>query len=383
MKTIVELFDECQINNVIAALKFLPEKIVYIGFKNTMTQAKCDAIRNFFKKSKIKIEFEIVGRYDFDDIAERLKWIINNNEDCWFDLTGGKEIVLAAMGAISERYDVPMFQIDVKRDRLIRIKNCAELLDEPVSPVSIYECLMLHGGMKKHSDESWDLNDDFMSDIDKLWKICNDDIQAWNRQTHQFGTIANLGYTDDNLRVTAKVNDELMDFPLAKRLAGEGIICEYSEDGDVISFRYKNKQIQRCITKAGNILELYVYMQLKKIEKNNPGTYSDIDMGVMIDWNARRDEFIDTSNEVDVFVMKGAVPVFISCKNGEVRKDALYELETVAERFGGKYAKKVLIATYISHDRDSRRFILDRASKMGILVIRDLSNVYEILKDNI
>jgi hypothetical protein len=52
----------------------------------------------------------------------------------------------------------------------------------------------------------------------------------------------------------------------------------------------------------------------------------------------------DTVNEIDVLSLRGVVPTFISCKNGTVNQMALYELETVAERFGGKYAKKVIAA---------------------------------------
>ena len=40
MKTLIELFDVCQIENVIAALSFVPEKIVFVGFKETMTEKR-------------------------------------------------------------------------------------------------------------------------------------------------------------------------------------------------------------------------------------------------------------------------------------------------------------------------------------------------------
>ena len=52
----------------------------------------------------------------------------------------------------------------------------------------------------------------------------------------------------------------------------------------------------------------------------------------------------DVKNEIDVMLLEGFCPVFISCKNGKVDQMALYELDTVAKRFGGKYAKKILMA---------------------------------------
>ena len=43
--------------------------------------------------------------------------------------------------------------------------------------------------------------------------------------------------------------------------------------------------------------------------------------------------------------MKKNIPTFISCKNKLISMNQpLYELETVADRFGGKLVRKVLVA---------------------------------------
>ena len=72
----------------------------------------------------------------------------------------------------------------------------------------------------------------------------------------------------------------------------------------------------------------------------------DCRVGVHLDWDGviYNNSMKDTVNEIDVLSLRGVVPTFISCKNGTVNQMALYELETVAERFGGKYAKKVIAA---------------------------------------
>ena len=57
------------------------------------------------------------------------------------------------------------------------------------------------------------------------------------------------------------------------------------------------------------------------------------------------------------------LPIFISCKIGSVDQMALYELETVANRFGGKYAKKVLATAQPLSQGHMRR-----AEEMGIEV---------------
>ena len=88
-------------------------------------------------------------------------------------------------------------------------------------------------------------------------------------------------------------------------------------------------------------------------------------VGAHLDWDgvlhSGRSE--DVLNEIDVLVLRGLVPTFISCKSGSVDKDALYELRTVTERFGGKYAKMVLAAP-----KGVSRADRMRAEEMGIEV---------------
>ena len=96
----------------------------------------------------------------------------------------------------------------------------------------------------------------------------------------------------------------------------------------------------------------------------------------------------DTKNEIDILLTRDLVPVFISCKNGEIHKEALYELETVADRFGGRYARKFLVASYISTNEESRKYIIQRAKDMNINLICDVHSLTRdgfktLLKKNI
>ena len=95
-------------------------------------------------------------------------------------------------------------------------------------------------------------------------------------------------------------------------------------------------------------------------------------MGVHIDWDGViRGDGEDVLNEVDVLVIRENIPIFISCKSGRMKAQealhALYELETVTKRFGGKYARKVVATT-----RKLGTVSEERASEMGIEVRREL-----------
>lgn len=86
---------------------------------------------------------------------------------------------------------------------------------------------------------------------------------------------------------------------------------------------------------------------------------------ILIDWDGviHEEQGVDVLNEIDVLSLYGNVPVFISCKGGSVDRNALYELDAVVSRFGGKYIKKVLVLS-----KELSRGHALRAREMGIEV---------------
>ncbi len=373
--------------NVVAGMRFKPEKIVFIGFKEIMRKKKQDTLTEFFAKRipGIKIEFEYVGRYEFQPIADKLISIVDKNEDCCFDLTGGTELVLTAMGAVSAMRDVPMFQINVRTGNLIRVKNCENLPENEKQSMTIEESIALSGGAvikDEPEDFEWDLNSEFKKDIEAMWNICKVNCIAWNRQCNTFEAFDKKCRSCDSLAVCTDINqikesgqEVYLNRRVIEELKKKHLLTEYTLDGDTISFRYKNEQVRRCLIKAGNILELYVYMCAREIMEDEPGFYDDADIGVFIDWDGEPGGEANTKNEIDVMVMRDMVPMFISCKNGGVTKEALYELATVTEKFGGEFGEKVLISTYVSMDSDSRKYIIKRAHDMNIELIDDVDDM--------
>ena len=160
-------------------------------------------------------------------------------------------------------------------------------------------------------------------------------------------------------------------------LTEAGMILGFGRDDEMLQFRFKNEQVKLCLTKAGTLLELVTLLTAKNMKKSDGTPYfNDVRTGVMIDWDGvvhnNKDGLVDTENEIDVILMKGVVPVFISCKNGIIPGDELYKLNTVAEQFGSEYARKVLVATDMGKAGKSRKYFLERARDMGIQIIEDV-----------
>ena len=107
--------------------------------------------------------------------------------------------------------------------------------------------------------------------------------------------------------------------------------------------------------------------------------YSDVKTGVYIDWDGivYDDGRADVDNEMDVILMDGLIPVFVSCKNGTVDSNELYKLAVVSERFGGKYVRKVLVTTQLDEMGYKAEYIRARAKDMGIRIVENPDEMSE------
>ena len=108
-----------------------------------------------------------------------------------------------------------------------------------------------------------------------------------------------------------------------------------------------------------------------RVGENQKTPYTDAGAGVVMEWNGS-----ETRNEIDVMLMQGVLPYFVSCKNGDIKTDELYKLHTVAGRFGSKYARRILVSTTYfdpedrSYDGDTAvRYLRERASEMHITLV--------------
>jgi hypothetical protein len=258
-----------------------------------------------------------------------------------------------------------------------------------VSPcLTIEQQVALYGGsLPTATDEddvpSWNFTEGFVHDIEEMWEICRQDCVQWNVQTMILSLMDRFRdalQEPDALRVDVLSFEEYLNqqgfmvdlggiFPKLER---QGLLS-YTMDGQDLIFSFKNPQVKNCLMVSGRILELAVYVAAQKC-----GAFDDVKTGVYLGWT--RDAQVSTeavpstTNEIDVMLMRGIVPLFISCKNGQVKTDELYKLNTVAERFGGKYAKKILITSALNTSDEQQSAFLDRAQNMGIRVICDIES---------
>ncbi len=379
MKTVVEFIDSCQLENVISALKFKPEKVVYIGFNEQECLRELEIIKDFFKLrgDSIKVENVTVNRYNYAEIVQTLKRVARENPECAFDLTGGKELALVAMGEVYASEKMPMFQVDIPANKVIKVASCQNLGSVENAVLSIEESVALNGG-KVLESKRWNINKEFVTDINAVWTVAKKDFTEWNNDVKRLcameknhARVAEYGYYE----IDTEDENCNPDYEFINRLNQTGIIVDYKRISGGFSYSYKDSIVREILLKSGNILELYTYWAANEIAKADTGFFDFIETGVMVDWGTeemKKGQLCRTANEIDVVMMRDTVPIFVSCKCGKVGKEALYELDTVTEQLGGKYAKKILVATDISNSPSSKTLFLKRAEDMNIKVITDV-----------
>ncbi len=329
---------------------------------------------------------------------------MEENTDCVFDLTGGEELYLVVVGMIAERYSnkhIQMHRFNLRNDKLYDCDMDGVTIERPNElQLTVRENIQIYGGdiidydaeKKPDGTYPWDMNEEFCNDIRAMWNFCKKDVHLWNTQ---IGVIAaanslSMGFSeDDPLTVTAlmpELADELkkrkgklhFSEALLDALFDNDLLTGFSYDEEYFSITFKNEQVKRCLTKAGQVLEMLIYITALHAEENSERVYNDVMTGVCIDWDGaihENGEAPDTVNEIDVIMMHGMIPVFVSCKNGAVDMDELYKLNTVAERFGGKYAKKVLVATALPSTTAFGKQFRQRAADMQIHLINHIQEM--------
>lgn len=392
--TIIEFFDrESAIENIAGSLLYSPDKVVFIGSNSKRMKRSVEDYKSVLGGRGISVDFlfRTVSRNNLGAIADAIENVINENGECGIDLSGGDELYLVAVGMVLEKYKdkVRIHRINIRNNTMTDCDSNGKVCRAMPVMLSVDENIKVYGGRviydaeKQNSTFSWDFSREFVSDIYAMWNICKRDVRAWNAQANVIAKFCNNSPDESDLRVFAKIdgakNRPFVSKEIFNSLEKEGVIKNL-RIGERISFEFKNSQVRKCLTKAGQLLELVITVTAMEVKDDNGDKiYNSVGSGVYIDWDGvvQKDSRIDVENEIDVILMKGMIPVFISCKNGAVDTDELYKLSVVAERFGGKYVRKVLVATQLDDMGYRAEYIRARAKDMDIRLVEDVDSMNE------
>lgn len=381
-----ELLGDEPIENVITCMHFRVDKVVFFGYYDVV-QKRRKCTENFLKKycGVQNVVFHSLSSKDLQSVLKTMRMEIQrekgNRAKIYFDVTGGESLILIAVGILSKEFKLPLHIYDVPSDKLIELgEGESSSISRDVQPqkieLNLENYIEMMGGVINwglHKDIKEDGGDEFIDDLTKIWKVARKHIDIWNPfsdflRTYMIPDEALLVRTDASTVInalnetTTKLNTVIKLNDILDGLMSEGILLDLEHAEGRYRFRFKNQSVKECLWEGGSILELLTYRDQKK-------NADDCMVGVHLDWDGviHEQPGEDVVNEIDVLSLKGNVPTFISCKSGKMSPTrtlhALYELDAVAKKFGGKYAKKILVSA-----KELSDVYLARAEEMGIEV---------------
>ena len=386
--TLIECFTGAHIDNIAACLRLEPEKMVMIGNAAEM-EKPVKRYRKLLEKRGLstRIYDRDVENMDIGQISRVLQEQLEETEDCVIDLTGGDESVIMAVGAV-------IAGLKSEMQRRIRVEKfdhtTGQVLDclhqnrqiavKPIS-LTVEELITLHGGVLSCDTDKVSTKDD-RGTLEDLWTVASGDTKTWNKAVaylrefesradslmQVFLPLRQIASGIGDFETKEKIVRELLE-----KLRGVKVIEDHST-ATALEYTYRSGMLRYCLNGPGNVLEVKTFLEGWDVRENGKSYFSDWQTSVDIDWDGvvhtPGEKTPDTRNEIDVILMRGTVPLFISCKNGTVNEDELYKLHTVAERFGGPYAKKMLIVTDLEKKNpEASKALAQRARDMGVLPV--------------
>ena len=371
MNTLIELYDERAIENVLAADMFRPQRIIYLcPTEVAQSRERQEQIGDFFRHRGWNPELIFVeaSQYKVDRILRQLLMISEKFPDCALDVTGGSDAELFAAGLFASKADVRVFTYSMRQNRFYNISG-ADFADNLPCNISysVKDFFLMAGGTLLPGRVDNGILRGYLDDIDPFFDCFLQYRRDWTNiitymqrvSPAEYGQIPPMdvqgNYTvkgERGGRICAK-EDALQAFERIGFIRDLDIVS-----GDKVSFRFRDVNTRSWLRDVGSVLELYVYKACL-----DAGIFNDIISSAVVRWN----EVLGHGsiiNEIDVMATRGVVPLFISCKVSDIKTEALNELAILRDRFGGKGAKAAIVSTGRCNAAARHR-----AAQLGIAVI--------------
>lgn len=369
--TLIEFLDKEPIENVITCIDYKIDKVIFIGEQEDIQFEKDEKIYTSSLKWFLKtichvetIRYQKIPHYDLQGIINTLKKVIESEKSegnrVFFDVTGGKEIPMIAIGILSKIMETPMHIYDIPTGKLMELEEGAKesisevgIRHNPKIKLTLESMIRLYGGIivshDSHKAKSI-LNTLGFDTIKTMVKYNCDNPVLWEKFTAIINNKSSKIGTDNKKRRVKKqdiCDIEIDDFEsfcifLKDVKALDAFLSDENKDSYRLDFVSEDVWKLFKTEDMGVLLESYEYSLLKEKSDENM-------MGVHLDWDGeiRLDTDGDVANEVDGLALKGYIMEYVSCKmgNDRVHEEALYELNTIADRLGGKYVKKTFSTT--------------------------------------
>ena len=375
MKTLIELYDDRAIENVLGPETFRPEEVIYLCPEEIARDKGIqESYGEFFRRRGLKLqtEFRECSLYRADKVADQLRRISEKKQDVALDVTGGSDAALVGAGMFCQESGAPTFTYSRRQNRFYNIANApfADKLSCTLS-YSVEDFFAMAGGKLRPGRVDNQVLARYMPGFDAFFRVFLKHRHSWARDISYLQRASQNQAADAPLRVDCgwelkcghgshvPANPELL-----SDLQSIGYLHDLTlTEASRVSFSFADGQIRAWLRDVGSVLELYTYKSCLKA-----ACFEDVVCSAIVDWGSTAGKQ-EVSNEIDVVAARGIKPLFISCKVCEVKTEALNELAILRDRFGGKGASAVIVTT-----EPCGSAARHRAAQLGLAVI-DLEEI--------
>ena len=375
-KTLVELFDERPLENVLGVEIFRPEKVIYICPEGTPEHAEKQLMDYFAHRGvRTETEFLRVNVYDTQEILQVFRKVLQQYPESVMDITGGTDAVLFAAGLACAEAKIPVVTYSRTQNKFYNIQNAPSAHAFPCEiTFSVEDCFLMAGGSMRKGRVDNSILSRYMEDIDPFFEVFLRYRRKWDkivtyiqrvsaaREDGTYSLSVQGDYTvkgEQGARLTAP-EEALRDLEKIRMISGLKIMPEES-----VEFYFRDPQVRAWLRDVGSVLELYIYKACL-----DTGMFNDVRTSAVVDWNGDEKDHA-VSNELDVMCTRGITPVFISCKTCMIRTEALNELAVLRDRFGGEIARAAIVTA-----EPAGASARNRAAELNIRII-DLNDLEE------
>ena len=371
MNTLIELYDERAIENVLAADMFRPQRIVFLcPTEIAQNRKRQEQIGDFFRHRGWDPELIFVeaSLYKVDRILRQLLALSEKYPDCALDVTGGSDAELFAAGMFAAKADVSTFTYSRKKNRFYNISG-AEFADDLPCDIlySVEDFFRMAGGTLLPGRVDNGTLREYLKDMDTFFDCFLQYRRDWTDiitymqriSPAEYGQIPTMSIQGKYMVKGERGGRILAKEDALRAFENIGFIHDlHIVSGESVSFRFRDANTRAWLRDVGSVLELYVYKACL-----DAGIFNDIISSAVVRW----DDVLGHAsviNEIDVMATRGVVPLFISCKVSDIKTEALNELAILRDRFGGKGAKAAIVSTGRCNAASRHR-----AAQLGIAVI--------------
>ena len=371
MDTLIELYDERAIENILAPEMFRPQRIIYLCPEDVaQDRSRQDKLRAFFQHRGWEPEliFMTTSLFKADRILRQLLTIGEKYPNCAVDVTGGSDAALFAAGMFSAQTGAPAFTYSRKKNSFYDISG-ADFADnlECTLSYSVKDFFLMAGGTLLPGRVDNGVLSKYLTDFDPFFDCFLRFRRDWSDIISYIQKVS-PGEYGQTPPLTVEGKYTVKGDHGARNAANEAALNALArigflqdlriEPGQSVSFRFRDHNIRSWLRDVGSVLELYTYKACM-----DAGIFNDVISSAVVRW----DETLghgSVLNEIDVMAARGVIPLFLSCKATDIKTEALNELAILRDRFGGKGAKAAIVTT-----EPCNAAARHRAAQLGIAVI--------------